>query len=78
MGVRFKFWSSGKLTGNQTEGPLHLGADVFWSSGKLTGNQTDAEIHGCVALFWSSGKLTGNQTREYQRLERRCFGAVAN
>ena len=34
------FWSSGKLTGNQTWDCPPVDCIVFWSSGKLYGNQT--------------------------------------
>ena len=45
------FWSSGILTGNQTEAALSCGASWFWSSGILTGNQTRISRDGNAAGF---------------------------
>ena len=59
---QLEFWSSGKLTGNQTYYAMYVIGEVFWSSGKLTGNQTLGMDKYPIFEFWSSGKLTGNQT----------------
>lgn len=39
-----RFWSSDKLTGNQTHHWTIGGSDEFWSSDKLTGNQTQGRL----------------------------------
>ena len=56
------FWSSDKLTGNQTRFCHSNTLIAFWSSDKLTGNQTVFQGAGPSEPFWSSDKLTGNQT----------------
>ncbi len=56
------FWSSDKLTGNQTRSIACLQLLPFWSSDKLTGNQTYKLDNNSNNKFWSSDKLTGNQT----------------
>ena len=57
------FWSSDKLTGNQTQQSSTYCPCKFWSSDKLTGNQTRRIAESGVPMFWSSDKLTGNQTQ---------------
>ena len=60
------FWSSDKLTGNQTVYNRLNEWDGFWSSDKLTGNQTVENFMFEWVGFWSSDKLTGNQTHLYK------------
>ena len=38
------FWSSGILTGSQTNAPVAQLDIVFWSSGILTGSQTEKSL----------------------------------
>ena len=38
--LELEFWSSDKLTGNQTVSVFENVCQLFWSSDKLTGNQT--------------------------------------
>ena len=57
-----RFWSSDKLTGNQTAHVTRTRTITFWSSDKLTGNQTIKTAIIPLGKFWSSDKLTGNQT----------------
>ena len=60
--MTYPFWSSGILTGNQTEEFTQNYKILFWSSGILTGNQTQFFSLEQGNEFWSSGILTGNQT----------------
>ena len=72
-----QFWSSGILTGNQTDIASEIARLVFWSSGILTGNQTEYLTKRMIAGFWSSGILTGNQTCLTAPAASARFGAVA-
>ena len=40
----YAFWSSGILTGNQTQFETGKATAEFWSSGILTGNQTKPSL----------------------------------
>ena len=75
--VPFSFWSSGILTGNQTDATTGDYYIEFWSSGILTGNQTNEYGAEIEEVFWSSGILTGNQTRLAAMVRPLRFGAVA-
>ena len=72
------FWSSDKLTGNQTRFVIFGSDGAFWSSDKLTGNQTNHDAVMPTDLFWSSDKLTGNQTVYNRYSYAKGFGAVTN
>ena len=75
--MREEFWSSGILTGNQTQVHRSDRDGGFWSSGILTGNQTIVEDITVEYSFWSSGILTGNQTSTAASGRMSGFGAVA-
>ena len=73
----YAFWSSGDLTGNQTDVSDAAQGVGFWSSGDLTGNQTIGDVRPRALQFWSSGDLTGNQTPAFAQGSSSSFGAVA-
>ena len=71
------FWSSGILTGSQTNTFAKLVLFLFWSSGILTGSQTVNCVLTDTPEFWSSGILTGSQTQVLELKTAISFGAVA-
>ena len=71
------FWSSGILTGSQTNASENVYIQLFWSSGILTGSQTGVRASSMSTQFWSSGILTGSQTTRFVMNTIRGFGAVA-